>query len=170
MKSRICLPVLAAAVVLVFTAPAIADNEAVAELKDQDGQTVGTVVLMQTPSGSLLHANFNSLAWGVHAFHIHAVGACEPPFKSAGPHLTIIPDKKHGLLNEAGPHAGDLPNIYVPASGVLEAELLAPGIDIDKHLLDADGSALVIHEGLDDYQTDPAGAAGPRIACGAVHK
>jgi Cu-Zn family superoxide dismutase len=170
MKSRNCLRVFAAAIILGFAAPASADHDAAAELKDQDGQTVGIVVLTQAPSGTLVHANFSNLSWGVHAFHIHAVGTCEPPFKSAGPHLTITPDKKHGLLSEAGPHAGDLPNIYVPATGVVEVELLAPGIEIDKHLFDADGSAFVIHEGQDDYQTDPAGAAGPRIACGTIHK
>jgi Cu-Zn family superoxide dismutase len=35
-------------------------------------------------------------------------------------------------------------------------------------LLDADGAALVIHAGPDDYQTDPAGNAGDRIACGVI--
>jgi Cu-Zn family superoxide dismutase len=36
--------------------------------------------------------------------------------------------------------------------------------------LDEDGAALVVHEGADDYTTDPAGAAGPRIACGIIEK
>jgi Cu-Zn family superoxide dismutase len=38
----------------------------------------------------------------------------------------------------------------------------------DPALLDEDGSALVIHAGPDDYQSDPAGDAGGRIACGVV--
>jgi superoxide dismutase, Cu-Zn family len=37
-------------------------------------------------------------------------------------------------------------------------------------LLDADGSALVVHEGPDDYKSDPAGNAGKRIACGVIHR
>ena len=36
-------------------------------------------------------------------------------------------------------------------------------------LLDADGASLVVHERGDDYVTDPAGDAGPRIACGVIH-
>ncbi|MDX1661326.1 MAG: superoxide dismutase family protein, partial [Gemmatimonadota bacterium] len=35
-------------------------------------------------------------------------------------------------------------------------------------LRDDDGAAVVIHAGADDYRTDPAGAAGDRIACGAI--
>jgi Cu-Zn family superoxide dismutase len=37
-------------------------------------------------------------------------------------------------------------------------------------LLDSDGSALVVHEKVDDYKTDPAGDSGARILCGAVQK
>jgi Cu-Zn family superoxide dismutase len=35
-------------------------------------------------------------------------------------------------------------------------------------LLDADGAALVVHEGADDHKSDPAGNAGKRIACGVI--
>jgi Cu-Zn family superoxide dismutase len=35
-------------------------------------------------------------------------------------------------------------------------------------LKDADGSAIVIHEGGDDYRSQPSGAAGKRIACGVI--
>jgi Cu-Zn family superoxide dismutase len=37
-------------------------------------------------------------------------------------------------------------------------------------LLDADRSSIVIHEGPDDYRSDPAGAAGKRIACGVISR
>jgi Cu-Zn family superoxide dismutase len=37
-------------------------------------------------------------------------------------------------------------------------------------LLDADGPALVIHEGADDYKSDLSGNAGTRIACGVVSR
>ena len=30
------------------------------------------------------------------------------------------------------------------------------------------GTAIMIHSGPDDYVSDPAGAAGPRIACGVI--
>lgn len=72
-----------------------------------------------------------------------------------------------------GPHAGDLPNINVPASGQLSFEFMANGVMLDagqKGLLDANGSALVLHAKPDDYRSAPSGAAGDRLACGVVQK
>ena len=73
-------------------------------------------------------------------------------------------------MNPEGPHAGDMPNLHVPADGKLQIEVLNPTVTLSEEaaLLDADGSAIVIHAGADDYKTDPAGNAGDRIACGVV--
>ena len=51
-----------------------------------------------------------------------------------------------------------------------EVEALEPNVTLsgEAPLLDADGSALVIHAGADDYKTDPAGNSGGRIACGVI--
>jgi superoxide dismutase, Cu-Zn family len=140
-------------------------------LKDKDGKEVGTVALTQTPSGVLMRLNLTAVPPGDHAFHVHAVGKCEPPdFTSAGGHYN--PDQtKHGFLNPEGPHAGDMPNLHVPEGGALTVEILNPMVSLSGDpapLLDADGSALVIHAGADDYRTDPDGNAGDRIACGVV--
>jgi superoxide dismutase, Cu-Zn family len=106
---------------------------------------------------------------GDHAFHIHAVGKCvAPDFKSAGGHYNPEEDQ-HGIMNEAGPHAGDMPNIHVPESGQLHIEVLNQMVSLDG-LFDEDGSAIVIHEGPDDYTSDPAGDAGSRISCGVIEK
>ena len=63
-----------------------------------------------------------------------------------------------------------MPNLHVPESGKLVVEVLDESVSLDgeRALLDKDGSALVIHAKADDYQTDPAGNAGDRIACGVV--
>ncbi len=146
-----------------------AAETAMAKLKDPKGQSVGEVVLTQTPHGTLLHAKFSNLPAGAHAFHVHAVGKCEPPFKSAGGHFNPG-GKKHGIHAAEGLHAGDMPNIHVPASGSLEIEVLNTLLKLDASLFDADGAAIVLHAGPDDYKTDPAGAAGARIACGVIAK
>ena len=107
---------------------------------------------------------------GTYAFHIHAIGKCEPPFESAGGHFNPG-GKQHGKDNPQGAHAGDLPNIEVPANGQVKVEATAKGVSLGaatNGLLDADGSALVVHEGADDYKSDPAGNAGKRIACGVI--
>ena len=144
---------------------------ATAGLENAQGASVGQVTLTETPNGVLLSATLTGMPPGVHAFHIHAVGRCEPPFKSAKGHFNPF-GKKHGLLNPNGKHAGDLPNSHVPQSGELDFEVLADEVTLEEgpegSLFDADGSAIVIHQGPDDYATDPAGAAGPRIACGVI--
>jgi Cu-Zn family superoxide dismutase len=35
-------------------------------------------------------------------------------------------------------------------------------------VFDADGSAIVIHEGADDQRTDPSGNSGDRVLCGQL--
>jgi Cu-Zn family superoxide dismutase len=155
---------------LSLASPAYAAGTASAVLKDASGKEVGRATLTSTPSGALLNLTLTAVPPGVHALHIHAVGKCErPDFKSAGPHFN--PDQtKHGIMNAEGPHAGDLPNLHVPVNGKLEVEFLDPGVTLSQEaaLLDADGSAIVIHAGADDYKTDPAGNAGDRIACGVI--
>ena len=152
--------------------PAYAQT-AKASLKDAGGKDVGTVNLTQTPHGVLLKLSLKGVPAGEHAFHIHAVGKCEPPFTSAGGHFNPG-SKKHGMAAADGPHAGDMPNLYVPASGELVVEIANPMISLVKgqpnSLFDADGSAIIIHAGADDYKTDPTGNAGDRIACGVITK
>ena len=170
MIGRTGLTLLVAGVALVAAAQAAgAAERASAAMMNANGESVGTVTLQAGPHGTLLHATLENLPAGVHAFHVHAVGVCEPPFKSAGGHYNPT-GAKHGIMNAEGTHAGDMPNIHVPASGALEIEVLNTMVRLDDALFDADGAAIVIHEGPDDYVTDPAGAAGPRIACGVIAK
>ena len=141
-----------------------------AMLKDKNGKDVGVVELMQTPAGVLLKVAVKGLPAGEHAFHIHAVGKCEPPFESAGPHFN--PDnQKHGIMSGHG-HAGDMPNLHIPPSGALSVEVINAAITLDKDkpnsVFHPEGTAIVIHADKDDYKSDPAGNAGDRIACGVI--
>ncbi len=142
-----------------------------AALKDASGKDVGRVELLQTPHGVLLKMSLKGVPPGERAFNIHAVGKCEPPFTSAGPHFNPA-SHKHGLEAKEGAHAGDMPNLHIPANGELVIEIANPMISLIKgqpnSLFDADGSAIVIHAGPDDYKSDPAGNAGDRIVCGVV--
>jgi Cu-Zn family superoxide dismutase len=166
----------AAALGLALTAaaalPATAQS-AKAQLMNGDGQEAGVATLTQTPGGVLIGLAVKGVPEGEHAFHIHAVGKCEPPFASAGGHFN--PDsKKHGLIAMEGHHAGDMPNLHVPASGALQVEVLDASVTLEKgkpnSLFGPNGTALIIHAGRDDYKTDPTGEAGARIVCGVVQE
>lgn len=142
-----------------------------AVLKDKSGKEVGEANLTQTKNGVLIRLSVKGIEPGEHAFHVHAVGKCEPPFTSAGGHFNPA-NHKHGLESPQGAHAGDMPNLHVPQDGTLTVEVFNTMITLAKgqpnSVFDADGSALVIHAKADDNKTDPAGDAGDRIACGVV--
>ena len=149
--------------------PASAQS-AKATLKDQKGAEVGAVDLTQTPAGVMLRLSLKGLPAGERAFHIHAVGRCEAPFTTAGGHFNPG-GHKHGLLVGPG-HAGDMPNLHVPAGGALVVEILNAAVTLEKgkpnSLFHSGGTSIVIHAGKDDYKSDPAGNAGDRIACGVI--
>lgn len=141
-----------------------------ATLKDAQGVAVGTATLTETPHGVLLRATLTGVPAGAHAFHIHTNGACEPPFASAGGHFNPT-GRQHGIENAMGMHAGDMPNLQVGADGRLTVEVLAPDVTLKpgaNSLFKEGGTALVLHGGADDHTSDPAGNAGPRIACGVI--
>lgn len=175
MTRRSAAPLAAALGALALAAPAQAAAPAAAHLETAEGEEAGVVTLTETPAGLMLDADLKNLPQGVHGFHIHETGSCSPDFSAAGGHLVGDGDA-HGFLETDEPHAGDIPNIHVPASGELRVEVLntraqlEPGglITDDETIRDEDGAAIVIHAGRDDYRSQPAGAAGARIACGVI--
>lgn len=139
------------------------------EIKDTRGRVFGRAVISGGAAGVVIRVTLDKAAAGVHALHIHEVGVCQAPaFESAGDHLNPT-GRAHGMLSGNGPHAGDLPNLHVPAGGAVEAEFFVDGVMLTaSSLLDANGSALVLHAKADDHHTDPAGGAGDRIGCGEI--
>ena len=161
----------AAAALLTAAALPAAAQSAKAVLHDKSGKEVGTVDLLQTPAGVLLKLALKGVPAGEHAFHIHAAAKCEPPgFTSAGPHFNPT-NEKHGILSGHG-HAGDMPNLHVPQNGELSVEVLNAAVTLEpgkpNSLFHPEGTAIVVHEGVDDYKSDPAGNAGARLACGVI--
>jgi Cu-Zn family superoxide dismutase len=143
-----------------------------AQLVNGDGKTIGNVALSQLERGVRVFAQATDLPPGQHAFHIHETGQCEAPdFESAGGHFNPT-DEAHGWDNPQGYHAGDLPNVHVQDDGRLAVEYFTDAVTLkegeETSLFDDDSSAIVIHAGADDYQTEPAGDAGQRIACGVI--
>jgi Cu-Zn family superoxide dismutase len=138
------------------------------------GERIGSAHLAETPSGVLITVELRNLPPGPHAFHLHETGRCEADggFQSAGGHYA--PRRhQHGYLVQGGAHAGDMPNQHVGQDGVLRVQVMNDKVTLrpgEATLFDADGSALVLHAGADDYRSQPAGDAGGRIACAVVER
>jgi superoxide dismutase, Cu-Zn family len=157
-------------------------------LQDVDGNEVGTAVFNASDSGVEISIAVEGLEPGDHGVHIHETGTCDPgdgdgPFSSAGGHFNPTgashgPGPQGHMMATPGidpmmeMHAGDLGNITVENDGsgalMIATDLVTLAPDAETSLSDADGSALVIHEGADDLMTDPSGDSGGRIACGVI--
>ncbi|MGK7652528.1 superoxide dismutase family protein [Roseovarius sp. B08] len=151
------------------TAPALADtdqgNGFTAQVEGPDDAITGTVRITPTASGVMLvSVDLEGVPAGTHGIHIHETGDCSASdFKSAGGHLAG--DAKHGVLVEGGPHPGDLPNAEVGDDGRLVVNHFNERLTAEQ-LTDDDGAAFIVHSGADDYESQPSGDAGSRIACG----
>ncbi|WP_432525242.1 superoxide dismutase [Cu-Zn] SodC [Serratia sp. BFP-2025] len=138
------------------------------------GQDIGKVVISETPYGLLFTPDLKALPAGVHGFHVHEKGSCEPGMKdgkavaalAAGGHFDPQKTGKH-LGPYADGHLGDLPAIYVTADGVATYPVLAPRL---KKISEIEGKALMVHAGGDNHSDHPLplGGGGERFACGVI--
>ena len=130
--------------------------------------------MTEGPQGVRILLTIAKLPPGRHGFHIHAVGACDPPtFASAGGHFNPADGKQHGWMNQAGAHGGDLPHLTVGPDDSARMEMYAPRVTLaegPQSLMRPGGTSLVIHAGPDDEVTDPSGNSGDRIACRIIRK
>lgn len=141
--------------------------DATATLETADGEPVGTVRIDSTAAGLRFAVDVRGLDAGEHGFHVHETGTCEAPdFTSAGGHLNPD-DRQHGFDVEGGPHQGDFRNLEVGDDGASRQELTSDRLRLSG-LLDDDGAAIVVHAAPDDYESQPAGDSGDRVACGVI--
>ncbi len=164
---------LLASIALIAAAPA--STSRTYALKGAAGDMIGQVTLTDAPKGVILRVEAHGLTPGWHAVHFHEKADCsDAMFKSAGGHVHMISPAVHGLLNPEANDLGDLPNLFIGADGMGTAEIFSPFVAMQAtaptraSLLDADGSALVIHAKPDDYMTQPIGGAGERVACAEI--
>lgn len=148
------------------------------------GRAIGEATFIEAPTGVMIRLQFNdgALPPGWHGLHLHARGDCSDfaaGFQASGGHIGMDRRVQHGLLNAAGPEAGDLPNLFAPRGGAFAAELFTTRVTLSpvplgqrpnrrETLIDRDGSALIIHASADDQTNQPIGGAGARIACAAL--
>jgi Cu-Zn family superoxide dismutase len=134
-----------------------------------DSQVSGTATFRGTDGQVSLQIEIHNAAPGEHAFHIHEIGDCSSDDgKSAGGHWNPTAHD-HGQWSKDPYHLGDVGNIVVgeDGSGTLHmvSEVWSIGSGEANDIL---GHAVILHAGVDDFVSQPTGAAGGRIGCGEI--
>lgn len=161
-----------------------AASTAMAEIvsAEDTSMVLGTATLSEAEDGVTMTLDIAAndvISGGDHAIHVHENGSCEAadsdgdgtaePAGAAGGHYNPT-DVGHGEDN--GPHVGDSENYNYTFNddGSLTGDVTFPLATLsgDNPFLKDGGTAVIIHEGTDDTETDPSGQAGSRIACGVI--
>ncbi|MBT8267557.1 MAG: superoxide dismutase family protein [Bacteroidia bacterium] len=148
------------------------DAKVLVQLEPKSNSNVsGNVVFKQENGIVTMTAVMSGLKEGMHAIHLHEKSDCSSADgTSTGGHWnpTAQPHGKWG--DAAGYHKGDIGNFTADANGngiithVTKEWCIGCG-DPQKDIM---GKAVIIHEGIDDFKTQPTGDAGGRVSCGAV--
>ena len=133
-----------------------------------DTEVSGTVTFTETAEGVLVVADIARVSPGLHGIHLHEIGDCSADdFKSTGGHFNPT-DAPHGAPTDEVRHAGDFGNIEIGEDGAGRLELTTDMLTVADGPNTVVGRAIILHEGADDLESQPTGAAGGRIACGVV--
>jgi Cu-Zn family superoxide dismutase len=145
-------------------------KQATAAIGSASGSEVtGTAVFKQSGDTIVLTVDIQNAVTGVHAVHIHESGDCSSPDgKSAGGHWNPT-DVPHGKWGEGEFHLGDIGNMTVGEDGTGKIELTTDQWEMGTgSIRDIVGKGIIVHAGVDDFTSQPSGAAGARIGCGAI--
>ena len=138
-----------------------------------DEEEVGTATFEEAEDGVTMELELEGLPEGEYGMHIHEVGmATAPTFEDAGSHFNPT-DVEHGTNSETGPHVGDLPNLEVPEDGTVSETVDIPNTTLEEGGENSlhnngQGTALIVHTGADDYESQPTGDAGDRMLGGVI--
>jgi superoxide dismutase, Cu-Zn family len=142
-------------------------------LEPKSNSTVtGTATFTEKNGKVTFTAKLAGLQPGVHAIHIHEKSDCTAADgSSAGGHWNPT-FKKHGKWGVGEYHRGDIGNFTANANGngtisMTTDEWAIGGDDETKNIL---GKGLIVHQGADDFTSQPAGNAGARVACSGIIK
>lgn len=136
-----------------------------------NSEVKGEVTFTQEDGKATMTATFSGLSPGEHAIHLHEKADCSSDDgKSTGGHWnpTHEPHGKWGMTE--GYHKGDIGNFVADAEGNAALNFSTDQwcIGCDDENKNIVGKAVIVHQGEDDFTSQPSGAAGARISCTGI--
>lgn len=136
-----------------------------------DSNVEGVVNFQEKDSAVVMTATFTGLTPGLHAIHLHEKADCSAADgTSTGGHWNPT-NERHGKWGDAaGYHKGDIGNFEALEDGSAEIEFTTDQWcieceDPNKNII---GKAVIVHQGTDDFTSQPSGAAGSRVSCTGI--
>ena len=136
-----------------------------------DSNVKGEVIFTEDDGEVDMVAVLSGLSEGEHAIHIHQTADCTAADgSSAGGHWNPT-NEPHGKWGASeGYHKGDIGNFNADAEGNAKVEFSTDewciGCDDEnKNIL---GKGVIVHQGVDDYTSQPSGDAGARVSCAGI--
>lgn len=136
-----------------------------------DNKEMGQIFLRPVDEGVQIYGKLMNLEPNTTvSLHIHETGSCADMGQAAGGHFN--PDNNdHSNPDDINGHAGDLPNMTANENGIATINYVNKEISsADSGKYSVNRLAFIVHDGADDYTSQPAGDAGERIACGIIEK
>lgn len=136
-----------------------------------DSNVTGTITFSEDDDQVLMNAVFTGLTPGSHAIHLHEFSDCSSPDgKSTGGHWNPTFEDHGAWGNETGFHRGDIGNFEANENGeaTISFETNLWCINCDDETKNIVGKAVIVHQGQDDFVSQPSGAAGSRVSCAGL--
>ncbi|MGV8815286.1 MAG: superoxide dismutase family protein [Gelidibacter sp.] len=155
---------------MVTKAPEVKKLEIALEPKS-DSKVKGSAVFTEQDGVVTMVTVLSGMTPGEHAIHLHEKADCSAADgTSTGGHWN--PTKQpHGKWGSAeGYHKGDIGNLTADANGngtiTFSTDEWCIGCDdVNKNII---GKAVIVHQDVDDFKTQPTGNAGGRVSCGGI--
>ena len=136
-----------------------------------ESDATGKLFFKEVDGVVYLEAKFGGLTPGTHAIHIHEKADCSSPDgKSAGGHWNPTFQNHGKWESKDGYHKGDIGNFEASENGDGKITMKTDEwcIGCDDETKDIIGKSIIVHQGIDDFVSQPSGAAGARVSCGGI--
>lgn len=136
-----------------------------------DSKVTGDVTFTEEDGSVKMEATLSGLSPGDHAIHLHEKADCSAADgTSTGGHWNPTREQHGKWGDEAGYHRGDIGNFVADSEGNATVEFSTGEwcLGCEDENINIVGKAVIVHQGKDDFTSQPSGNAGARVSCTGI--